>query len=176
MTAMTTPTDLGVLFAETLKGNILDAMTEFGLTQPATVMTTPGTGIPIHDCCEGLLWVRLDTVYPTLGDGQPIQQARIDFGLPAWVYPIHAGILWCHTNIDVEGYAPDAEYETETAARDGSYRMAIFSAIAERFPQASQPYAQGFRLNPWMPFGPDGGCSGGSVILNVISNHLIAEV
>lgn len=170
---MTEHFDLGTFFAETAKAVVLASFDDIGLTRPGLVMTTAGTGIPIADGCEGMLWVRVDTVFPTNGDGNPLQATRIDFDLPAWTFPIHVGILWCHDVIDGEGYAPDAESLTELAHRDGQYRAAIYAGLAERFKAAAAPWAMGWRLDPWAPYGPEGGLSGGSLLVHVISTYLM---
>lgn len=166
--------EIGVYLAETLKTCIVAAIADQQLQQPAEAMVTPGTGIPVHDCCDGLLWVRLDTMWPTLGDGNPMPQARPDFSLPAWNIRLHAGILWCHPTIDEEGYAVDPEKEAEIAHRDSQYRLAVYAALSDRdaFPTAAQPAALGYKLAPWLPFGPEGGCSGGQIYVDVIVDRL----
>lgn len=168
------PTEIGVYLAEALKTAIAAAINDLHLTQPAQTMVTTGAGIPLQDCCDGLLWCRLDTQWPTNGDGNPLAQARIDFSFPAWTVRLQAGILWCHATIDEEGYAVDPEAETGYAHRDSQYRLAVYAALTDpdAFPAVAQPYADGMKLNPWAPFGPAGGCSGGSLLIDIITNRL----
>lgn len=170
---MTAPVDIGIQAVETAKAVVLGKMDEFGLTRPGLVLTTAGAGIPIADGCEGMLWARVDTVYPTNGSGDPFVAARPGFDLPGWAFPVQVGILWCHDVIDEAGYAPDAARLAEFAHRDAQYRAALYAGLVEDFPAAAAGFAVGWRVAPWAPFGPDGGLSGGSLLVTVISNYLV---
>lgn len=165
--------DAATWMAETLKQLALEAISERGLDPPAQAMVTTGAGIPLQDCCEGLLWVRVDTMYPTDGTGQPLTQARVDWDIPAFTVPLHLGFMMCHATIDPEGYTVDPEAESGYAHRDGAYRAALYVALVEKFPKAVQPYASGYRLDPWVPLGPQGGCTGGHLLTNVVTNWLL---
>lgn len=167
------PTDAGTFFAESLLQTVVDKTAELGLPAYGMASYIAGNSIPVMDPCEGLLWVRIDTVMPTDGSGNPFADARIDFDFPAWLYPIQLGFLWCHQNITEDGNFVDPAIEQANAERDGQYRAAIYLALAESYPDAVKPYALGMRLTPWTPFGPDGGYSGGGLLVNVIAPMIV---
>ena len=117
------------MFAEAVLTASVAAITAEGLPQPGLATFIAGSGVPIGDACEGLLWTRVDTVYPTNGDGNPFTPTRLDFDVPAWAFPIEHGILWCHENLDADGNMTDPALELEYAQRDGQYRYAVLSAV-----------------------------------------------
>ena len=68
--------------------------------------------------------------------------------------------------------------ETAFAQRDGAYRMALYYAAAHLFPDAVRasstlaPVVNARSLSPWAPVGPDGGVSGGLLMMHVITNDI----
>lgn len=169
---MTAPLDHGAFFAESMLAAAVASIDAYNLPQPALATFIAGAGVPVMDACEGLLWTRVDTVYPTDGTGTPFAPTRLDFDLPAWAFPVEMGILWCHQNIDAQGNMTDPALEQQYAQRDGQYRFALLASLAERFPDLAKPWGEGFRVSPWGPIGPEGGYSGGLVIVTVIANQL----
>ena len=170
---MTAPSDIGNFLAETLLTTVQAQFTTNSLPMPATCMYIAGVSTSVDDCCEGLLWTRVDTVYPTDGSGNPYTQARPDWDIPAWVHPVQCGILNCHLVIDSEGNPIPPDLETQYAVRDGQYRAAILQAITVHYPPLVGPCALGYRISPWTPIGPEGGCSGGLITVNVITTALL---
>lgn len=168
-TATPVLTDLGSFFAQTILSDVRAEITAEGLAQPGISEFIVGSGVPIADCCVGLLWTRLVTMFPTSGDGSVFAQIRPDFDQPAWGFTIELGILWCHQNLDEEGNFINPAAETGYAVRDGEYRIALLTALIERVPPHLQPCALGSRISPWQPVGPDGGCSGGIVVITLIA-------
>jgi hypothetical protein len=168
MTPVTVPTDLGKQLANQLLDAAEAAITEMGLTAPKVAMFIAGAGVPIEDCCEGLLWTRIATQYPSDGGADPFAEPRIDFDLPATVFAIELGCLWCHTNVEVDGSAIDPAEEAGYANRDADYRAALYKAAGYDLPPLIKPCALGHRLDPWTPIGPDGACSGGMLVDRIV--------
>lgn len=173
---MTSPnySDIGTWLAQAALDAVQEAIRSAGIDPPATVEIVHGTGVPLTDvsCDGGLLWARVGTAYPSDGSGGQFAEARVDFSLPAWVTAIEVGLLNCRSNIDEDGYAPDADEETEYAQRDGNYRMAMLDGLGGYFPDKIRPCALGMVLEPWAPIGPDGAVSGGIVVVRVITTGL----
>lgn len=157
-------TDLGKVLAGQLLDCANTAITDLGLAAPATSVFIAGATVPIEDCCDGLLWTRVASQYPSDGGVDPFQDPRIDFDLPAIVFVLELGCLWCHNTVEEDGSAIDPAEETAYAQRDSDYRAALFKAAAYDFPPLAKPCALGHRIDPWAPIGPDGACSGGMLI------------
>jgi hypothetical protein len=170
MAPVTTMTDLGKVLATQMLDTAVAAIIELGLKVPAITVFIAGSTIPIEDCCDGLLWTRVATQYPTDGGADPFAEPRIDFDLStrAVCFAIEMGCLWCHTNIDPDGAAIDPAEETGYANRDSDYRGALYKAVAYDLPPLIKPCALGQRLDPWAPIGPDGQCSGGMLIDRIV--------
>lgn len=174
---MTSTVDLGTVFAESLLADVVTSTANYPLPPYGLASFIAGADVPIMDCCAGLLWTRVDTVYPTDGSGQPFTQARWDpSNIPAWAFPIQVGFLWCHENIDDEGNMVSPAVEQANAQRDAAYRAAIYLAIVELFPESLRPCGASYRMTNWTPFGPAGSCSGGGLTVTVISPSLVTMV
>jgi hypothetical protein len=168
MTPVTTMTDLGKVLATQLLDTALASISGLGLTAPKIALFIAGASIPIEDCCEGLLWTRVATQYPSNGGADPFTEPRIDFDLPAVVFAIEMGCLWCHNNVESDGSAIDPAEETTYANRDGDYRGALYKAAAYDLPPLIKPCSLGHRIDPWAPIGPDGACSGGMLVDRIV--------
>lgn len=171
---MTTPKpgDMGNFLAQSLLEAAQDAITAADLPMPQLIMQAGGTGVPTTDPCDGMLWTRVATVFPSYGDGSQFSEARIDWAVPSWCYPIELGVMFCHPVIDAEGASPDPKIWSGMAARDGDYRMALLDAVAYRYPPKIKTCTEGQRLEPWAPIGPEGGYSGGLLVSYTIANFL----
>lgn len=161
------------MFAGTILSDAQAAITAAGLAMPLAVCHITGSGVNIMDCCDGLLWVRMATLTPTDGSGQPLRAARIDFDIPAWQFTFELGVLWCHQNMNEDGSMIDPALETTFAQRDDAYRLALYTALTQTVPaHLKANCGHGYSLSPWAPVGPDGGCSGGILVVNVIATAL----
>jgi hypothetical protein len=164
--------DIASWVADQLLGAVQEAIAAAALVMPANIFLVHGTGTPLQDPCEGMMWARVATSYPTGGDGNPFIAARGDFSIPAWAHPIEVGILHCRPVIDENGAAIDFDAETSIAVRDGDYRMALLDGIANRFPPAVRQCVMATRISGYTPIGPDGGWSGGIVVVTAITSGL----
>lgn len=168
--------DVGVTAGAALIDAVLAGMAEMGLDSPGVIEQIAGTGVtPINDPCDGQLWARVGTAFPTDGSGQPYIEPRSDFSIPAWATFVEVGLLWCHNVIDENGDGPPADDMTSYAQRDGQYRSALLLGITSFFPAQMGACLDGFALSPWSPIGPDGGYSGGGIVVTVITNRLVID-
>jgi hypothetical protein len=169
--------DAGFAIAATIRDAIRDSLADYELDQPGILTVSTGQETPTADACEGLIWVRVGTVFPTDGSGAMFASARPSWDVPAWCFPVEVGVLWCHQNITPDGSWIDPAQEHEFAARDGAYRMALLDAVAFRWRPTTPadplyPLVLGQSLLPWTPIGPQGNYSGGIVVTQVITSAL----
>lgn len=164
--------DIASWIADQLLGAVQEAVQSAALKMPANIFLVHGTGIPLQDPCEGMMWARVATSYPTGGDGNPFATTRGDFSIPAWAHSIEVGILHCRPVIDEDGAAVDFDTETQIAVRDGDYRMALLDGIANRFPDAVRACVMTTRIAGYTPIGPDGAWSGGIVVVTAVTSGL----
>ena len=169
---VTSVLDNGQFFAESLLTACTAQIASDGLPAPALASMIAGAAVPIMDCCNGLVWTRVDTTYPSDGSGQPLEYLRIDFGEPSWAFVLELGVLWCHDNLDPQGNFVDPATERANAHRDSAYRNAIQTALVTGFPPMVKPWALGMRVSPWTSIGPDGACSGGLLTVTVVTGQL----
>lgn len=167
--------DMGRYLAATLLDAAVASIAGQGLPTPGIVVFIAGSAVPIEDCCDGLLWTRVVTQYPSDGSADPLGVARIDFDLPAWVYAIELGYLGCHNTIEADGSAIDPAEETAYAQRDSDYRAALMKAAGIDMPPLVEPCVLGQRLQAWQPIGPDGACSGGMLVDFYVSPYLFFQ-
>lgn len=156
-------TDIGDWLARAALTAVVAAIEAAGLEVPEHAYRMHGSGIVIADPCDGLLWARNVTTYPSDGSGNPYLRATADFSVPAWAHALDVGIVWCRNVVDEDGAAVDFDYETAIAERDSNYRMALIDGIANYFPAEIKGCALGHRISPWTPIGPEGAWSGGLV-------------
>lgn len=168
-------TDVGTACCETILQAISDVVTTRGLDAPAVLVNATGASIPTGDACDGMVWVRVASQYPTDGSGQPFTRARIGSDVPVWAVAIEVGHLWCHQNIDEDGSWIDQATEAQYAARDGAWRAGVLEALAYGWLPETGDLAeavQGQSIGIWTPIGPDGGLSGGIVVATVVVSAL----
>lgn len=171
---MTTPApaDMGNFLAQSLLEAAQDAITAADLKMPRLIMQAGGVGVPTTDPCDGMLWTRVASVFPSTGAGDQFTEARPDWGVPSWAYAIELGVMFCHPVIDSDGDSPDPTIWTGMAGRDGNYRMALLNAMAYLYPPKVKTCAESQRIEPWAPIGPEGGYSGGLLVSYTIANFL----
>lgn len=135
------------------------------------VVLAAGSAIPTVDACDGMLWARIGTAYPTDGTGQPFTAARVGHDEPAWAVTVELGTLHCHQNITEDGGWASADVETATAARDGAWRSVLLETVGYGWwPPGGmlRDAVLGQSIGAWTPIGPDGGFSGGMLVATVI--------
>lgn len=169
------PVDVGTAIARAMLSAATSVATARGILpaeMPAYVVHATGSGVPTVDACEGMLWARVGTSYPTNGDGAPFTRARPDHTPPAWAIAIELGALYCHTNITEDGGYASAADEGEFAIRDGGWRAVLQEAVGYAWwpavDETLHPAVLGQSIGAWAPIGTDGGYSGGMLVATVI--------
>lgn len=169
---MTEPyTDVGNAIVASSIGFILDAFDQYKLRRPEWVGQIGGTSIPTDDACDGMLWGRVASMYPTDGSGQQFTTARWDSAFPCWSVMVEFGFLWCHEVIEEDGSGPGPSVWSDNAHRDGQYRSALLFGLRAQRDEMCSPLkdvVSGQIIQPWSPVGPDGGVSGGLTVVNFI--------
>lgn len=167
--------DLGNMIAGEIIDACLASFSQNRIDTPELVLRVAGAGVPTTDPCPTQLWVRTVTEFPTDGSGVAFTQMRPNIGeFPAWAYVFEVGILACHPVITEDGESPDASVWTECAIRDGQFRLALLWALTELLPPQIKQCVSGMALTPWTPIGPDGGYSGGILVITCVSPYLAA--
>lgn len=113
-------------------------------------------------CCEGLAYVKINTVYPSSQFPQPddtYSPCQME-----WATDLEMGVLRCAPVGDLEHIPTDAEW-TATAEQVAHDSAAMRAAIAS-FCNSMEPGA-GWLPRPWSPVGAQGGCTGGTQVLTV---------
>ena len=174
---MATYTEVGQACSEAIIQAISDTMVARGITdEPAYLSPIAGAALPIADACEGMVWARQAGTMPTDGSGAQFTAARWDWDVPAWAIPIEVGHLWCHQNITEDGGFIEPAQEATYAERDATWKALVLEALAYRWRPVVGDLAgalMGQSIGPWQPIGPDGGYSGGIVVVTVLSSGLL---
>jgi hypothetical protein len=138
------------------------------------VLLVPGE-LPAWDaCCEGFLYVRLITMYPTAGGPNspfPNQDTRPGNCKPTMMASqLGIGVLRCASTIDDNGVAPSAEVLTAEArgmTADASLVLAAIKCCVADIVTGTDSLVEQALLGSWFPAGPEGGCAGGEWTLTV---------
>jgi hypothetical protein len=170
--------DVGNAIVATLLPCVSQSLADARLDPPAIQAQFTGAGTPIADGCGGVIWSRVTSQYPTDGAGALFTQARVGHEIPAWVFVVELGVMWCHQNIDEAGNFIEPDAESSYGVRDGQYRMALYRAAGYLWPEAVKSSALAHvvdsrSVSPWTPIGPEGNISGGLLVMNVITNDLV---
>lgn len=172
---MTAPgVDLGNTIAGDIIAACLDSWSLSDVPAPSLVLRVAGVGAPTTDPCPSQLWVRTVTEFPTDGSGVPYVEMRPSMEFPAWCYIFEVGVLDCHPVINEDGTSPDADEWSACAVRDGQYRYMLLYALTQLLPPRIKPCVDGISLTPWTPIGPEGGYSGGILVVTCVSTALAA--
>jgi hypothetical protein len=170
--------DVGNAVAQALLDGIETSLGELAIDKPAIFGQFAGASIPVADGCDGMIWTRIATQYGVDGNGTQYQQAPGNFAsdTPAWLVAVELGHLYCHNVIEPDGGAIDMDEELGYAQRDGQLRMALLHAVEHTWRAslagelAAAVLAQ--TIGAWAPIGPDGGYSGGLIVVNVVVSAL----
>jgi uncharacterized cupin superfamily protein len=114
-------------------------------------------------CCEGLAYVKVNRVYPS-ADFPNEDEEWMPCAPLAWAADLEIGILRCAPTGDVNAMPTDAEWvaTTDIVANDSAaIRLAVQDFAARVDPLTD------YMVRPWLPFGPQGACTGGTQIVTV---------
>lgn len=114
-------------------------------------------------CCEGLAYVKVNRVYPSTDFPNEDEEWSSCSPL-AWAADLEMGILRCAPTGDVNTMPTDGEWvaTTEIVANDA----AAMRLAAQDFAARIDPLTD-YIVRPWLPFGPQGACTGGVQIVTV---------
>lgn len=139
-------------------GVIMKAMltcAEDALTEPVNLAyVAPGNSVSWDDCC-GQLWTRVISIVaaPAMAKqaiSQCVQMYQVRVGI---------GTIRCMNSLDDVGNFPTSEVVSYDAFREyrdmADLRKAMICCIPEI------PGVETWRIEQWLPSGPDGGCGGG---------------
>jgi hypothetical protein len=136
------------------------------------VLIAPGGPPAWDECCDGFLYVRLVTMFPTAGGAPfPQQDTRPGNCKPALIASTLAlGVLRCASVVSDEGKAPTPEVLTAEAlgvTADASILLQAIKCCVAEMAQDQDSLVEQSLLGAWSPAGPDGGCVGGEWQLTV---------
>lgn len=124
----------------------------------------PGQQVAHDDCCDGQLWVRLISAFPS-GRPFPNPDSAQPCGILLMALQLGLGIVRCAHTVDDNGNAPTPEELTEDTLGGTLDASILLSAIqCCELPLATDKL---IGLGTWTPSGPQGGCVGGEWSLTV---------
>lgn len=107
-------------------------------------------------CCAGFAWVRVARVLPSI---PPSGQDPGNCGVDSWQLDLEMGVARCApVGSDFVAAGPTCDEMLATFVQVQSDAEAMRRAVC-----CLQPQTQSLRVYPteWLPFGPEGGCTGG---------------
>lgn len=137
------------------------------------VLLVPGALPAWDECCDGFLYVRLVSMYPTAGQSAPFpnQDTRPGNCKPVMIASqLAIGVLRCAATVDDNGVVPTAATLTAEArgmTADASILLAAIKCCIADMAGDSGSLVEQLLLGAWQPLGPDGGCVGGEWTLTV---------
>lgn len=167
---MSTPQpDLAHRFADLLLSHITQRLTELD-AKPGRSFVCGEDSIPSDDCCKGLVWTRVASIFPTDGSGAPHAQLNPAVTpVPGHVILLEAGALRCAPTVDSRGRPPSPEKYTESALTSSQDRDAIRRALECDLPaDLIAENADGQIVGPWTPV-YNGECAGGFITTQIVT-------
>lgn len=109
-------------------------------------------------CCSGFAWVRVAAVSPK------IPQEGVDVngcGITSWSVTLEMGAARCHPIGDANAGPTCAQMEAVAlqVQQDAAAMRRALCCWAPELPA----YPSWGAVGPWQPFGPEGGCTGGTM-------------
>lgn len=131
-----------------------------------------GAGVPADFCCDcggghGQAWVRVARIYPTTARFPNAQVEPDKCALGMWAVELELGAYRCAATVDGRGNPPSCERVTRDAEviLDDAAAMRRAANCCFRAGEVGRQLMVG----QWQPYGPDGGCIGGSMVVTVRS-------
>ena len=113
-------------------------------------------------CCEGLAYVKINSVYPS--DDFPAPNEQYTVCANQWAADLEMGILRCSPVGDERFIPTDADWTA--AAEQVAHDAAAMRLALARFRDRMEPGNPWLARN-WAPIDPQGGCSGGTQVVTV---------
>jgi hypothetical protein len=119
--------------------------------KPGRVISiTPGVQPAWDDCCDGQLYVRLNSVEPNVGNAR---QTIAPCGVLSWTVTLGLGIIRCAHTVNDQGKAP-APAQITSDGFDMTRDLAELQEVILCHEDTRS-------ILMWTPQGVDGGCHGG---------------
>lgn len=154
-----TPDSLAFPHAAAIAAAIPDELIARGLDDVCFVGVVPGAAASFDYCggdCGGMAWVRVAGLFPS-STTFPYPDAARRPGPILLAQQFEVGIVRAIVVPD-DGEAPDEETQTAEAGIQLADMRAILAVICGYFTGRDIP----FLLGSYTPYGPEGGCTGGS--------------
>ena len=136
--------------AELLYGIAEQAATAVTPT-PTRIVVSPGDVETWDDCCDGMVWLRVDSLVATGNRG--------DCGPAFTDLTLELGVLRCETGSSDSGEPPTSEQINADTSQ-------VYDDMdAVRYVLGCE--VTGAKLDQWVPVGPQGGCIGGKWIFRL---------
>lgn len=154
-------------------GPMLNAMAQIaavGLSpQPSRIVVAAGAEVAWDECCEGMVWTRLQFLQPgeAVNERQKLGSRPAAPCGPYMDAGIGIGALRCASTLGPHGESPAADQLTAEGLQCMADQASLNQMIQSEF--ISLPYVRRLTLARWDPLGPEGGCVGGewSIIVSV---------
>jgi hypothetical protein len=137
---------------------------------PAVVSARPGDRIELllaqgrDECCEGLGWVRVSSIYPSVQFPAADADAS-NCGVRAWAVVLEIGIARCAPVPGASAIPSAAEWSTVTAAvMDDAAAIRRTVQVFKTLPDFEDSL---WLVGAWVPMTTEGGCVGGSMEVTV---------
>ena len=116
----------------------------------------------LEDECDGLGWVRVAQVFPSVTFPQPVGEPTRLSSVP-WALTLEAGVVRCAYSLNDQAAPPSVEQleeNTATLHADGrALRTAVTCGLARTYQDAV--------LGAWVPFDVQGGAMGSAISVTV---------
>lgn len=134
------------------------------------VLLAPGVEPAYDECCDGFLYVRLTSMFPS-GNPFPQQDTRPGNCKPTLIASTLAiGVLRCAAVVQDGGAVPTAEEltaETLGMTADASILLEAIKCCIVPLTDDTTSDAVVATIGTWNPLGPDGGCVGGEWTITI---------
>jgi hypothetical protein len=136
---------------------LLDCV-EVNLTVPVgRSLIMPGDRVVWDDCCDGQLWVKVDSIQGARSMREPaVQPCAATYNVT-----LSVGVVRCASMLDDQGNIPTTAAMTADALTVLQDYADVLAGITCCF--APQELVAALRIQDWTPVGPEGGCVGGTV-------------
>lgn len=118
------------------------------------------------ECCSGLAWVRVVTVFPS-SDTFPAQdEVPRSGGVAAWAVTLEMGVIRCAPTGDERTLPTGAQWEANFRAvqDDAAAMRRALCCFGDMEPRR---WKNALVVQPWLPISVQGGCTGGVMTLTV---------
>lgn len=170
---MTAPVDpIGMPVAQQLLACFTTQLNELA-SPPAKIQlrlgqeTGPLIGANVDECCAGLAWVRIDSIYPSWDSFPGPDNTWLPCGPLAYAVVLEMGVAFCmpwsDSSDSFESIDPPSTADWASAAATQMVHQTLMRRTAACCFLPTQRRAVG----TWSPLPVEGGCTGGKMLVTV---------